>query len=274
MHIHLFSMRRVVREPPAGSSLRSNDREETRKSMVEIARLRRAEQVPDALLALLPERERLLDGSLTRLREQHDLGARVGRIPRHPDEPRLLERQYVARQRGPVHPQGLRHLAHPGTAVAESGDGDENAQLRDLQARAAQVLVIQPGYGARRLPHTDAGALGRDRPGGILEIGFHPGPCIYTELPRRARQGLHLLEYSLATSAVIAPVRFCILRGEYRFRRGPSSQSEASPCTSDQLESTISSRSMPRARFARCSAVTDSTSTSYARVPPVYSGRP
>src|SRR3954447_6426643 len=107
-------------ELPTGSSLRSNDGEETRKSMVEIARLRGAEQVPDALLALLPERECLLDGALTSLREQHDLGARVGRIPRHPDQTRLLQGQYVARQRGPVHPQGLRHLAHPGTGVAES----------------------------------------------------------------------------------------------------------------------------------------------------------
>src|SRR3954463_9513002 len=125
MHIHVSAMRGGVREPPSGSSLRSNDGEETRKSMVEIARLRGAEQVPDALLALLPERECLLDGTLTRLREQHDLRARVGRIPRHPDEARLLQRQYVARERGPVHPQGLRHLAHAGTAVAESGDGDE-----------------------------------------------------------------------------------------------------------------------------------------------------
>src|SRR3954470_9451812 len=269
MHIHLFAMRRVVREPPAGSSLRSNDGEETRKSMVEIARLRRAEQVPDALLALLPERECLLDGTLTSLREQQDLGARVGWIPRHPDQARFLQGQYVARQRGPVHPQGLRHLAHAGTAVAESGDRDEYAQLRDLQAGAAQVLVVEPGHGARRLPHADASALVRDRPGGILEIGLHPDPCIYTELPHRARQELHPVEYSLATSAVIARVSFCILRGEYRFRRGPSSQSEASPCTSDQQESTSSSRSTPRARFARCSAVTDSTSTSYARVPPV-----
>src|SRR3954466_12599790 len=269
MHIHVSGMRRGVRELLTGSLLRSNDREETRKSMVEIARLRRAEQVPDALLTLLPERERLLDGSLTRLREQHDLGARVGRIPRHPDEARLLQGQYVARQRGPVHPQGLGHLAHAGTGVAESGDCDEHAQLRDLQAGAAQVLVIEPGHGARGLPHTDAGALVGDRPGGILEIGFHPGLCIYTELPRRARQQLHSVEYSLASSAVIVRVSFCILRGEYRFRRGPSSQSEASPCTSDQQESTSSSRSTPRARFARCSAVTDSTSTSYARVPPV-----
>src|SRR3954462_8699640 len=99
MHIHLFAMRRGVRELLTGSLLRSNDGEETRKSMVEIARLRRAEQVPDALLALLPERECLLDGTLASLREQHDLGARVGRTPRHPDETRLLQRQYVARQR-------------------------------------------------------------------------------------------------------------------------------------------------------------------------------
>src|SRR5881409_3045801 len=114
MHIHVFAMRRVLREPPTDSSLRSNEGEETRKSMVEIARLRGAEQVPEALLALLPERECLLDGTLTSLREQHDPGARVGRIPRHPDETRLLQGQYVARQRGPVHPQGLRHLAHAG----------------------------------------------------------------------------------------------------------------------------------------------------------------
>src|SRR3954469_687976 len=274
MHIHVSAMRRGVRELLTGPLLRSDDGEETCKSMVEIARLRGAEQVPDALLALLPERERLLDGTLTSLREQHDLGARVGGIPRHPDEARLLQGQYVARQRGPVHPQGLRHLAHAGTALPESGDGDEHAQLRDLQAGAAQVLVVEPGHGARRLPHADAGALVRDRPGGILEIGLHPDPCIYTELPRRATQELHPVEYRLATSAVIARVSFCILRGEYRFCRGPSSQSEASPCTSDQLESTISSRSTLRARFARCSAVTDSTSTSYARVPPVYSGRP
>src|SRR3954462_11259884 len=99
MHIHVSAMRRGVRELLTGSSLRSNDGEETRKSMVEIARLRRPEQVPDALLALLPERECLFDGTLTSLREQHDLGARVGRIPRDPDETRLLQRQYVARQR-------------------------------------------------------------------------------------------------------------------------------------------------------------------------------
>src|SRR3954466_7588768 len=173
MHIHLSAMRRDARELLTGSSLRSSDGEETRKPMVEIARFRRAQQVPDALLALLPERECLLDGTLTSLREQDDLGTRVGRISRHPDEARLLQGQYVARQRGPVHPQGLRHLAHAGTAVPESGDGDEHAELRDLQAGAAQVLVIEPGHGARCLPHTDAGALRRDFPGSILEIGFH-----------------------------------------------------------------------------------------------------
>src|SRR5438105_2133910 len=258
-------------------SLRSNDREEPRKSMVEIAGLSHAEEVPDALLALLPERECLLDGSLTGLCEQDGPGARVRRIPGDPEEAGLLQRQQVPRESGPIHPQDLRHLAHAGTGLAESGDGDEHGQLRDVQAGAAQVLVIEPGHGAGRLPHAHAGALPGDFPRGILEIGLHAGACIYTELPRRARQArnwqrkvyIHVnlagnqpAEYTLANSAVIARVSFCTLRCEYRFRRGPSSQSEASPCTSDQLESTSRSRSMARARFARCSAVTDSTSTS------------
>ena len=72
--------------------------------MVEIARLPHAEQVPDALLALLPDREGLLDASLTGLCEQHDPGARVGRIPGDPEKAGLLQGLQVPRERGPIHP--------------------------------------------------------------------------------------------------------------------------------------------------------------------------
>src|SRR5947207_14163535 len=103
MHLHLLRCAEVFRElltRLAGSLLRSNDREETRKSMVKIARLPHADLVPDALLAHLPERECLLDGSLTGLCEQHDPGARVGRIPGDPEEAGLLQGQQVPRERG------------------------------------------------------------------------------------------------------------------------------------------------------------------------------
>jgi len=64
--------------------LRRNDREELRETIVEIVRFPGADQVAQPLLALRPERECLLDGPLAGLREEHDAGARVRWIARHP----------------------------------------------------------------------------------------------------------------------------------------------------------------------------------------------
>ena len=64
--------------------MRRRDREELRETIVEIVLFPKADQVAQPLLALLPERECLLDGPLAGLREQHDAGARVGWIARHP----------------------------------------------------------------------------------------------------------------------------------------------------------------------------------------------
>jgi hypothetical protein len=80
------------------------------------------------------------------------------------------QRTDVSRQRRPVQHEGLGERPDARARLAGHRDTDEHRKLRILKPGGLEVLVVDPGQDARRLPNAGAGAFLSDRPGRAGEV--------------------------------------------------------------------------------------------------------